>query len=102
MAKRDSSISTVLTACLILFLFGVLAAEASPAPKDREMKKVWLIIRDDGHYLVIAEGHIVKVEGRGKLKLKQDGRLIEITAGQSVTVDGRQITRQRTVNEDEI
>lgn len=73
----------------------VLGTAAGAA--TRNMKGAWLLIKEENQLLVIPGRRVIRIAGGGELQFKQDGRVIELPRGASLTVDGRPVFREHNV-----
>lgn len=80
---------------------GSLLGTAATSAGVGKMKGVWLLIKERNQLLIVPAGRVVRLVGSGDLRFRQDGRLIEIPRGASLTVNGRPIFREREVGRGE-
>jgi beta-lactamase regulating signal transducer with metallopeptidase domain len=65
-------------------------------------RDVWLIIKEGGRRLEIANGYSISMNGGGKVNFKDEGRVIELPEGLTILVNEKPVSAERKVHEGEL
>ena len=92
---------------IVLMMFETALASVAAGPSQangqaaKESSRIWLTIRSGGHRLELPKGETINIAGAGTLDFKDNGRFIQLSRGQAVTIEARVVTKERPVVEGE-